>query len=121
MEIILNEETGIREMFINGTLKSVSPEVRTLDNEKKTPFRWTKVDIVYPNGKTATVDSMLWEASLEKLPDAFAVGNTVALATQLEGDYAGMSKVGLPTIQRVDITQFDLSSIEVEKEVTTTV
>ena len=119
MEIILNKETNIREGFVNGTLKSISEDVRTLDNAKKTPYQWAKVEIVYPNGGgTAIVDSMLWTASLASTAkDSFTPGSTVSLAVQLDGDYAGTSKVGLPTIQKVDISMFKFDAVEVTEEV----
>jgi len=116
MEIILNEVTGIREMHIDAVLKSIGTEIRETA-DKKTPFRWCKAEVTYPNGKTKIVDGTLWEASLEALPDAFTTGNVVSLAVQLSGDYAGFSKVGLPTVQKVDITQFQFDAVSEEVEV----
>lgn len=107
MTILINPETGEKEFTIPGIIHSVSETIREA-GEKKTPYRWAKVDIEYPNGKKDRVDATLWEKlyTHENCVGAFEVGNTVELTTQLEGKHAGRSKVSLPTAQKVDVTQF---------------
>jgi len=116
MKIIINEATGLRELVINAVLKAVGTEIRTTKPTEKHPegakFRWCEVAVTYPNGSVKTVDSTIWDKSLTSLPDAFEVGKEISLTTQLEGDGAGYSKVGLPTLRRVDLTAFDLSTVE---------
>ena len=116
MKIIINEATGLRELVINAILKAIGTEVRTTKPTANHPegvkFRWCEVDVKYPNGKVETVDSTIWEASLAKLPDAFAVGKEISLTTQMEGDGAGYSKVGLSVARRLRFTEFNLESIE---------
>lgn len=116
MKIIINEATGLRELVINAVLKAIGTDVRTTKPTENHPegakFRWCEVDVIYPNGAVKTVDSTIWDASLTKLPEAFEVGKEISLTTQLEGEGAGYSKVGLPTLRRVDLTAFDLSTVE---------
>ncbi len=116
MKIVVNEVTGFRELIMNAVLKAVGTDVRTTKPTEAHPegasFRWCEVDVTYPNGAVKTVDSTSWEGSLTALPDAFVAGKEISLTTQLEGDSAGYSKVGLPTIRRVDLTAFDLAGFE---------
>lgn len=116
MKIIVNEVTGLREMVINAVLKAVGTEVRTTKPTDAHPdgakFRVCEVEVTYPNGSVKTVDSTLWDKSLTSLPDAFVAGKEISLTTQLEGEGAGYSKVGLASFRRVDLTAFDLSSVE---------
>jgi hypothetical protein len=116
MKVVVNETTGLRELVINAVLKAIGTEVRTTKPTEAHPegakFRWCEVSVTYPNGAIKTVDSTIWDKSLTALPEAFEVGKEISLTTQLEGEGAGYSKVGLPTLRRVDITAFDLSSME---------
>ena len=75
-------------------------------------YHWCEVEVTYPNGEKSIVDSIIWAKSLEKLPEAFETGKVVSLTTQLQGEGAGFSKVGLPTMRRVDISLFDVASEE---------
>jgi len=121
VKISLNEKTGLRELVMLAVLTTIGKDVRTTKPTEAHPdgakFHWCEVEVTYPNGDKKTVDSTLWAKSLEKLPEAFAPGKEISLTTQLEGDGAGFSKVGLPTMRRVDITAFDLENIEVADEV----
>ena len=116
MKISVNEKTGLRELIANAVLKAVGKEVKLTKPTEAHPegaeYRWCEVEVTYPDGAVATVDSSLWNKSLTALPDAFEVGKEISLTTQLEGEGAGFSKVGLPTMRRVDITKFDLGTIE---------
>jgi len=116
MKIVVNEVTGFRELIMNAVLKAVGTDVRTTKPTEAHPegakFRWAEVDVTYPNGSVKTVDSTIWEGSLVALPEAFTPGKEISLTTQLEGDSAGYSKVGLPTLRRVDITAFDLAGFD---------
>jgi hypothetical protein len=116
MKIVVNEVTGFRELIMNAVLKAVGTDVRTTKPTEAHPegakFRGAEVDVTYPNGSVKTVDSTIWEGSLVALPEAFTPGKEISLTTQLEGDSAGYSKVGLPTLRRVDITAFDLAGFD---------
>ena len=118
MKVAINEATGLRELIIMAVLTSIGTEVKltkpTTAHPEGAAYRWCEVNVTYPSGATKTVDSTIWDKSLTKLPDAFAVGKEISLVTQLEGEGAGFSKVGLPAMRRVDITKFDLSTIETE-------
>ena len=120
MKIVINENTGLRELEVMGILTSIGDEVKhtkpTLVHPMGAEFQWCEVEVTYPNGTVKTVDSIIWTNSLAKLPDAFQPGKEVSLTIQLEGEGAGFSKIGLPTMRKVDISQFDLSTIASEEE-----
>lgn len=116
MEVIINEITGLREFVLLAVLHSIGTEIKRSKPTERHPegaeFRWCECEVTYPNGDKKIVDSIIWNKSLEKLPDAFTIGKEVSLTTQLEGEGAGFSKIGLPTMRKVDITQFDLDTVE---------
>lgn len=118
MTIILNAETGQQEMHMPATIKSISADVKltkpTANHPEGARIQWCKVDVVYPSGKTDTVDSTVWAKSVESLPDVFVPGAEIDLVTMLQGPKAGYSSVNLPATKRVDITQFDLSALTVQ-------
>lgn len=117
MEITINQETGLRELVLMAVLNSIGSEVRLTNPTERNPegaeFRWCECEVTYPNGDKKLVDSILWNKSFEKFPDAFAVGKEICLTTQLEGEGAGFSKIGLPVMRRVDISKFNLDEIKV--------
>jgi len=116
MKIVINETTGFRELVVNAILLSIGNEVKYTKPTENHPdgaeFLWCEVEVTYPNGEKSIVDSIIWAKSLEKLPEAFETGKVVSLTTQLQGEGAGFSKVGLPTMRRVDISLFDVASEE---------
>ena len=122
MKIVVNEVTGLRELVMPAILRSIGAVVQTTKPTKNHPdgakFNWCQVEVTYPDNSKDTVGSSVWNKSLTSNPDAFKEGDEISLATQLEGDHAGYSKVGLPTARRVDITKFDLASIETPVAVT---
>ena len=118
MKTTINTVTGLRELVVTAILLSISKEIKRTKPTEKHPdgaeYHWCEVEVTYPNGKKAVVDSSLWAKSLasEKLAGAFVVGKEVTLTTQLEGEGAGYSKIGLTPTRKVDISMFSLEDIE---------
>lgn len=104
-------EIGVKEKLIDCTVKSIANNVRTLTNAKgeKTEFRIATAEIEYPDKTKAVVGCSLWEKSLKANEDAFKVGANAQLAVQLEGDFAGYSKLQLPAMTRVDVAKLGIT------------
>lgn len=107
----VNEFTQQREFITPAVIKSISPTVRKLNNEKETPWQLATAEITYPDGATQVVGASLFTASMEANPEAFAVGQTVDIAIQLEGEHAGKGKLQLPALEVADVTKL-LAGIE---------
>ncbi len=110
--IKVNQHTTQREFITNAVIKSISGSDRF--NSKNTPWRIATAEIKYPNGTTAVVGASLFTAYLEANPEAFKVGNSVELAIQLDGEYAGNAKMQLPQLNKADV------ALLLADEVTTT-
>ncbi len=121
VKILINEKTGVRELHVPGTLVSINPEVRkTQPNEATdyaggTKYQWCKASFIYPGEEQPTViDATIWSKSItsEKNEGKFEQGSDISLVTALEGPGTGLSKVGLPTSIRMDLSKFDLATVE---------
>ncbi|KAF9659599.1 hypothetical protein ABHQ57_03930 [Tenacibaculum sp. ZH5_bin.1] len=109
--IKVNPFTGQREFITPAVIKSISPTIRRLNNEKETPWQKATAEITYPNGEKQIIDVTLFTATLKSNPELFTVGQTVDIAIQLDGEHAGKGKLQLPELEVVDIKSL-LSGIE---------
>lgn len=122
MKPVQNETTGAMEVVIPAILKSVNPNIRFTKPTDAHPegarFQMCTVEVTYPNnGGTDILPSTIWAKSIESNPDAFVPGNEVALTVQVDGEFKGLSKVGLPMFRRVNLELLGLELEEVEEEV----
>lgn len=99
---VLNEFTQLEELIVDAVIQSVGNKVLT--NTKGTEYRIATVVANMPNGKTQTGSTCIWE----KLHEAneYEKGDVVSLAIQLDGEYAGYSKIFLEGSSRFDVAEF---------------
>jgi hypothetical protein len=97
------DEYNQQRIFVTKlSLTSVGAKNQT--NSKDTPYRTVRGNITYPNGTTALIGSTLYTAMMDTNPDDFVVGKDVTVAIQLDGEYAGRSKVIYDEIPIADVT-----------------
>jgi hypothetical protein len=108
MKLVTNEHTGNEDLHIQGIIENIGEEIHEAKNDKKTPYVWVAVKVVYPDGIEDTVDALLWQASFEKHTDKFAVDKAVTLICNLE---TGSAQVQLPTARRVNIRKYNLATV----------
>lgn len=99
--IQVNEYTG-RELIVDATIVSLGKKVLT--NKNDTEYRIATVKAVMPNGSAQKGSTLIWE----KLQDAneYEAGDEIQLAIQLDGEYAGYSKIYLGGASRFDVAEF---------------
>ena len=104
---MLRETEYGREEVMAGVLKSISRGTRV--NSKGTPYFICQVEIKYPDGGTELIGSQLYKALDDAMEGTFMPDAEVEVAIQLDGTYAGYSKVGVPALKRPDISRLKLS------------
>lgn len=86
------DEYNQERVFVT-KLRLTSVGAKDQKNVKDTPYRTVRGNITYPNGTTALIGSTLYTAMMDTNPDDFVVGKDVTINIQLDGEYAGRSKV----------------------------
>lgn len=114
--IRINDYTGQREFITSAVIKSISPTVRKLNNEKETPWQRATAEITYPSGRKHVIGATLFTGSLKAYPKIFVVGQTVDIAIQLDGEHAGKGKLQLPTLKIADVKPL-LTGIEKNNDI----
>ncbi len=97
---------NVREFHTVGILKVLGTEYRA--NKKGTNYTYSEVEIEYPNGKKVIVDATTYENSVKVNKDRFVENAVVGLVVQIDGQFKGRTKLGLPSAREVDLSQFDL-------------
>lgn len=110
--IRINDYNQTREFLTNAVIKTIAGADRF--NKKKstkhpngTPYRIATAEVEYPNGTKAIVGTSIFSESLKTHPESFAVGQTVQMAVQMDGEYAGYSRLQLPELARFDVSTFE--------------
>jgi hypothetical protein len=81
------------------TTKKKDKEGNLLGEDAQKDFRLVDVEITYDDGTKDTVQSTIWEKQIEA--GIFKQGDDIQIAIQTEGDYAGRSKVELPSNKKL--------------------
>jgi hypothetical protein len=122
--IRINDYNQQREFITNAKIITVAGVDKF--NKKKsdkhpngTPYRIATAEVTYPNQTKAIIGTSVFSESIRTNPDAFAVGATVQMAVQMDGEYAGFSKLELPTLPKFDVTLLAGLETTVQEEVTT--
>lgn len=112
MKITLNEETGVSEMRCAGVLTYIPQLIKY--TQDKIPYRNCIVEITYPNGRVEIQKATLLEKLKEKNINIFKKGNEVGLVAIIINDKIDDNsfKVGLPIVRCVDLSKFNLGTIE---------
>ncbi len=118
MEIKINEYTGVETLRTSGTITNIPDAVMHLDNDKNTPYRWAKVNVNLPNGKTEKVSAILYEGTQNQA--GYDVGDDVPVDLQLEGEGAGVFAITLDIEERFDVSTIADSLAALRKESKTT-
>lgn len=102
--IKVNDYTGEKELIVDATIVSLGKKVLTMKNDKQTEYRIATVKALMPNGSTQKGATLIWE----KLQDAneYEAGDEIQLAIQLEGEYAGYSKIYLGGASTFDVSEY---------------
>lgn len=98
----VNDYTGLTELIIPAVINNVSNKV--LKNTKDTEYRIAGVTATMPDGSTQKASCAIWEKLHES--NEYAKGDEIMLAIQLEGEYAGYSKIYLEGASRFDVSAF---------------
>lgn len=106
------DEVTSNVLIIPAVVKAVPTLVRK--NTHGTPWILAQADITYPDGSVKTVAAQLFEKSRDMYPDSFAVGEEIELEVQTEGDGAGMAKMQLPGLEKVDFAAFIAEAVTEE-------
>jgi len=120
MKLVTNEVTGVQEFTVPAVLKTINPKIRftkpTEANPEGARYQTCTVELMYPDKTTDTVISTVWAKSVESNQDAFVPGAEVSLTIQADGEFAGRSKVGLPTASVINLSAFGIE-VEVKEDV----
>jgi hypothetical protein len=98
----VNEYTGEKELIVDATITSLGKKVLT--NAKNTEYRIASVKATMPDGKTQKGSTLIWEKLQES--NEYEPGDEIQLAIQLEGDYAGYSKIFLGGASKFDVAEY---------------
>jgi hypothetical protein len=98
----VNEYTGENELIVDATIVSLGKKVLT--NSKGTEYLIATVKATMPNGTTQKGSTLIWN----KLQEAneYESGDDIQLAIQLDGEYAGYSKIFLGGASKFDVAEF---------------
>ena len=108
MKTRVNEVTGITEGLVNATVISINEsDIKTNANGKN--YLKAMVEITYPDGEKAQVQTIMYENAKEALPEVYKVGGTGVIAIQLEGQHAGNSVFQASELARVDLAKFGVT------------
>jgi hypothetical protein len=122
--IRINDFNQQREFIINAKIVSIAATDRlnkkiSVKHPNGTPYRIATAEVTYPSGKQEVIGSSIFSESLRANPDAFMLGATVQMAVQMDGEYAGFSKLELPTLAKFDVSIFAGMEENVAAAVTT--
>lgn len=108
MKTRVNETTGVNEGLIEATVISINEsDVKTNANGKD--YLKAMVQITYPDGEKAQIQTIMYAKAKEALPDVYKVGGVGEIAVQLEGEYAGNSVFQAKELIRIDLTKFGVA------------
>ena len=105
-------EPPMPELHTTGTLIKIGTEV--LKNSKQTPYFFAEVLVKHPDKTEQTVDAVVYEASLEKNLERFVVGATVGVVVQLDGEYAGRTKMELAGAREFNLAKYNMNATKTE-------
>jgi hypothetical protein len=96
-------------LWMPGKIVSFDAEnPETSKGKNKTQFYRVQVAVTYPDKTTAEVGSLLWKPAYDAKDGTmranYDAGKTIELEVQLDGDYAGRSKINLPGMVKIDLT-----------------
>lgn len=90
-------------LMLPAVVKSIPEHVNT--NAKSTKWRLITVTILNPvTQKLEDTSAQLFEKSLAKFNDSFAVDGEIEIAVQTEGKYAGYAKAQLKSASRINVS-----------------
>jgi hypothetical protein len=101
LEVKLNDHTGEYEVIVDATIKSVSKI--PLKNSNDIEYFVAQIVAHFPDGDQKG-STCIW-ATIQDMNE-FDAGDEIQLAVQLEGKYAGYSKIHLAGAQRFDVAKY---------------
>lgn len=108
MKTAFNETTGVTEVFLPAKLVRISNN--KLTNSNQTEYQIATVAVTYPDGTVKESESIIYSKQIASLPEVFCAGSEVEIAVQIEGNYAGNSRVSLPKARKIDLTMLGLET-----------
>jgi hypothetical protein len=81
-----NRYTGEVEFEVSGKIISIGNAIMRTKNSLKRPYRFAKVEIIYPNGTSAIGSSLLFETMRVRKPLDFSVNSEVLLRINQKGN-----------------------------------
>ena len=116
MKTAVNETTGITEAFLPAKVVRISSN--KLTNSNQTEYQIATVAVTYPNGTVKESESIVYSKQIESLPEVFCAGSEVEVAVQIEGAYAGNSRVSLPKARKIDLAMLGIEVAQTNPAIT---
>tara|TARA_R110000772_G_scaffold54130_2_gene123589 strand:- start:143 stop:580 length:438 start_codon:yes stop_codon:yes gene_type:complete len=107
----INDHTQEPEAYGPAILKTISMDTRMITNTKDGKdkgYHVATAEVTYVGGAKAIVGASIWAKSLVSNPAFFTIGNTIELVVQVEGEYKGWAKIGMPALEKVDVSKLGL-------------
>ena len=103
--IIVDSYDNRMKLLAEATIVSISKNVLTLNNAKETEYRLANVQVTMPNdGTVQRGTTMIYEKLMDLME--YEKGETLTLLIELDGEYAGYSKVYLAQSAALDVSAF---------------
>lgn len=103
--IITDEYDGRNKLLASATITHISKAPLTLNNDKQTEYRLANVIVTMPHdGTTQKGTTMIYEKLMDMME--YEKDDEITLLIEIDGDYAGYSKVYLAKSSALDVSAF---------------
>jgi hypothetical protein len=103
--IIVDSYDNRMKLLASATIVSISKNVLTLNNAKNTEYRLANVQVTMPHDNTTQRGTtMIYEKLMDLME--YEKGEELTLLIELDGEYAGYSKVYLAQSAALDVSAF---------------
>jgi len=103
--IIVDSFDNRMKLLAEATIVSISKNVLTLNNAKNTEYRLANVRVTMPHdGSVQKGTTMIYEKLMDLME--YEKDDTITLLVEIDGEYAGYSKVYLAQSAALDVSAF---------------
>ena len=103
--IILDSYDDSYKLLAKAIITRISEKQFQLNTDKKTEYRLADVEVTMPHdGSVQEGTTMIYQSLIDLMK--YEEGDKITLLVQIEGEYAGYSKVYLPKSSPLDISAF---------------
>lgn len=93
------------KLLAQATIRSISKNILTLNNDNETEYRLANVEVTMPHdGSTQRGTTMIYEKLMDLME--YEKDDEITLLIEIDGEYAGYSKVYLAQSAALDVSAF---------------